>query len=82
MFDGSLPEIADLQGLDYAALVSAAAGWARVEAAAAARKQATMAELFGRATDLDTPEDRDAWFVDPEKAVGNELGAAQNISAG
>ncbi|KUI23563.1 hypothetical protein AU195_09400, partial [Mycobacterium sp. IS-1496] len=25
---------------------------------------------------------RDAWFVDPEKAVGNELGAAQNISAG
>ncbi|KUI26002.1 hypothetical protein AU195_13520, partial [Mycobacterium sp. IS-1496] len=82
MFDGSLPEIADLQGLDYAALVSAAAGWARVEAAAAARKQATMAELFGRATSLNTPEDRDAWFVDPEKAVGNELGAAQNISAG
>ena len=45
MFDGSLPEVGDL-----AALVDAAAGWARTENAACARKTAVMAELFARRT--------------------------------
>ncbi|MDX1885357.1 hypothetical protein [Mycolicibacterium sp. 120270] len=34
MFDGSLPEIADLASLTDAELVDAAAGWARTEDAA------------------------------------------------
>jgi hypothetical protein len=81
MFDGSLPEIADLTGLDDAALVDAARGWARAENAACARKQAVMAELFARRTGLDAGE-RELWWVDPEAAVTAELAAAQHISRG
>ena len=79
MFDGSLPEIGDLAALDDAALVDAAAGWSRTENAACARKVAVMAELFARRTGLPAGE-REDWWVDPEAAVGAELGAAQNIS--
>src|SRR5258708_33291667 len=39
-----------------------------------------MAELFTRRTGLPAGE-RELWWVDPEAAVGAELGAAQNISA-
>ncbi len=53
MFDGSLPEIADLASLTDAALVDAAGGWARAENAAGARKLAVMAEIFSRRTRLD-----------------------------
>jgi hypothetical protein len=79
MFDGSLPEIGDLAALDDAALVDAAGGWARTENAACARKLALMAELFARRTGLAAGE-REDWWVDPEAAVGAELGAAQGIS--
>jgi hypothetical protein len=80
MFDGSLPEVDDLAALDDAALVDAAAGWSRTENAACARKTAVMAELFARRTGLPA-EEREDWWVDPQAAVGAELGAAQNISA-
>jgi hypothetical protein len=79
MFDGSLPETGDLAALDDAALVDAAAGWSRTENAACARKVAVMAELFARRTGLPAGE-REDWWVDPEAAVGAELGATQNIS--
>jgi hypothetical protein len=79
MFDGSLPEVGDLAALDDAALVDAAAGWSRTENAACARKTAVMAELFTRRTGLPAGE-RELWWVDPEAAVGVELGAAQKIS--
>lgn len=82
MFDGSLPEIAELGSCDDAALAAAAAGWARVEAAAAARKQAAMAELFYRRTGLDDAVERQLWWVDPDTAVGAELAAAQHIGQG
>ena len=49
MFDGSLPEIADLAALADAALIDAVRGWAQAENAACARKQAVMAELLIRA---------------------------------
>ena len=81
MFDGWLPEIGDLAALDDAAVVDAAGGWARVEAAACARKQAAMAETFCRRTGLPADE-RELWWVDPEAAVVSELAAAQNISQG
>jgi hypothetical protein len=80
MFDGTLAEIDELAALDDAALVDAAAGWARAENAACARKLAVMAELFARRTGLSAGE-RELWWVDPEAAVGVELGAAQGISA-
>ena len=82
MFDGSLPEAAELASLDDAALVAAAAGWARVESAAAARKLAVMAELFRRRTGCETAWDREEWWVDPTSAVGAELAAAQGVSQG
>jgi len=80
MFDGSLPEIGELAALDDAALVDAAGGWSRTENAACARKTAVMAELFARRTGLPAGE-HELWWVDPEAAVGAELGATQNISA-
>jgi Domain of unknown function (DUF222) len=81
MFDGSLPEIGDLAGLDAAGLVDAAGGWARAENAACARKQAVMAEIFTRRTGLPAGE-RELWWVDPEAAVAAELAAALNVSRG
>jgi len=82
MFDGSLPEVAELGSLDDVTLVAAASGWARVESAASARKQAVMAELFRRRTGLRTAEERDEWWVDPTSAVAAELAAAQGVSQG
>lgn len=79
MFDGSLPEVGELAALDDAALVDAAAGWARTENAACARKTAVMAELFARRTGLPAGE-RELWWCDPDAAVGAELAAAQSIS--
>jgi Domain of unknown function (DUF222) len=79
MFVGSLPEVGELAALEDAALVDAAAGWARTENAACARKTAVMAELFARRTGLPAGE-RELWWVDPEAAVGAELAASQNIS--
>jgi hypothetical protein len=79
MFDDSLPEVGDLAALDDAALVDATAGWARTENAACARKTAVMAELFARRTGRAAGE-RELWWVDPQAAVGAQLGAAQNIS--
>ena len=52
VFDGSLPESADLASLSDAALLVAAGGWARVENAACARKLAVLAEMFARRTGL------------------------------
>ena len=81
MFDGSLPEIADLAALDDAALVAAAGGWARAENGACARKLAVMAELFARRTGLSAGE-RELWWIDPQAAVATEIGAAVNVSYG
>lgn len=81
MFDGYLPEIGELAALSDAALVDAAGGWSRAEAAACARKQAVMAEIFVRRTGSDADE-RELWWVDPEAAVVAELAAVLNVSAG
>src|ERR1700720_1200885 len=54
-------------------------GWSRTENAACARKTPVMAELFARRTGL-PPGERADWWVDPQAAVGAELGASQNIS--
>jgi hypothetical protein len=81
MFDGSLPEIGDLSALSDAALVDAAAGWARTENAACARKLAVMAEMFARRTGLPAGE-RELWWIDPQAAVAIEIGAAVTVSQG
>ncbi len=81
MFDGSVPEIGDLSALSDAALVDAAAGWARTENAACARKLAVMAEMFARRTGLPAGE-RELWWIDPQAAVAIEIGAAVTVSQG
>jgi hypothetical protein len=81
MFDGSLPEIADLASLTDAELVDAAGGWARAENAAGAHKLAVMAEIFTRRTRLSAGE-RELWWIDPDAAVATELAAALNVSTG
>ena len=81
MFDGLLPEIADLASLTDAALVDAAGGWARAENAAGARKLAVMAEIFSRRTRSDAGQ-RELWWIDPDAAVAAELAAALNVSTG
>ncbi|MBU8819283.1 13E12 repeat family protein, partial [Mycolicibacterium goodii] len=81
MYEGPLVEIAQLGALSDAALEAQARGWAQAEASASAHKHAAMAELFIRATDTPDAEERRGWFVDPEAAVGAQLGAAQGISA-
>jgi hypothetical protein len=81
MFDGTLPEGADLAALTDAALVDAAGGWARSENAACARKLAVLAEMFARRTGLPAG-DRELWWIDPQTAVAAEMGAAVNVSQG
>ncbi|WP_156448635.1 DUF222 domain-containing protein, partial [Mycobacterium sp. NAZ190054] len=81
MFDGSVPEPADLAALSDAELIDAAAATSRMENAVCARKLAVMAELFTRRVDL-APHDRRNWWVDPEAAVTAELAAAYRITHG
>src|SRR5688500_10476480 len=81
MFDGVLPEIDQLAGLDVPGLVDAAAGWSRAENAACARKLAVLAEIFTRRTGL-ADDERDGWWIDPEAALSAELGAALTVGRG
>ena len=82
MFDDSLPTLANLAELSDAALVDAVGELARAENAVCARKLAAMAELFNRRTGLDSAEERQDWWLDPEGAVSVELGAALGTSRG
>jgi hypothetical protein len=81
MFDGSLPEPAALSEVDDAVLVGAIAGWARAEAAAAARRLAAIAELVGRRCG-DEDGDRWHWACDYWDAAAAEISAAQHVSHG
>ncbi|MDF2830167.1 MAG: hypothetical protein K0R01_3450, partial [Mycobacterium sp.] len=58
------------------------AGWARVEAAAAARRLAAMVVLLDRAYAADGSADREQWYLDNWGAVSAEIGAEQNITQG
>jgi hypothetical protein len=77
MFDGALPEPAALAGVDDAVLVGAIAGWARVSAAADARRLAAIADLERRRCDDD--DERNLWPCDPVDAAAAEVAAAMNI---
>src|SRR3954466_13025974 len=81
MFDGSLPEIADLSALSDAQVVDAIGELTRAENTMCARKLAAMAEIFIRRTARDAGE-RELWWVDPDAAVAAELAAALNVSTG
>lgn len=80
MFDTRLPSGAALTSADDATVVTAIAEWARVEAAAAARRLAAIAELVHRRAD--GPTNCAQWSCDNWDAVAAEVGAEQGISHG
>ncbi len=78
VFDTNLADLDALADADEAALVAAIGGWARVEAAAAARRLAAIAELAGRRC-YDDPH-RTRWACDDWDAVAAQVGAAMDVS--
>ncbi|MFC7674481.1 DUF222 domain-containing protein [Mycolicibacterium sp. GCM10028919] len=58
------------------------AEWARVEAAATARRLAAMVVLLDQAYAADGSADREQWYLDNWGAVSAEIGAEQNITQG
>ena len=78
MFEGVLPSVEMLGRADDAAVVAAIAGCARMEAAAAARRLAAIAEFVGRRAD--GPTDCAHWSCDNWDAMAAEVAAAQSIS--
>lgn len=79
MFDDSLTGPEGLRDADDAAVVTAVAGWARVEAAAAARRLAAVAELADRRRATAEEGVTALWACDAWDAAAAEVGAAQNI---
>ena len=80
MFDTPLSRPEALNGADDATVVAAIAGWARVEAAASARRLAATAELIRRRAV--GPTDCAQWSCDNWDAMAAEVAAAQGISHG
>ncbi|WP_239651297.1 DUF222 domain-containing protein, partial [Mycobacterium sp. UM_Kg27] len=67
---------------DDKALVAAIAGWARLEAAAAARRLAVIGELVARRTHGTDAVNRSRWSCDYWDAAASEVAAAEQISHG
>lgn len=82
MFDTQLPEPAGLAEVDDAHLVEAIGGWARVEAAAAARRLAAIGELVARRTRGADAVNRSRWSCDYWDVAASEVAAAERISHG
>ncbi|WP_409435936.1 DUF222 domain-containing protein [Mycobacterium sp. SMC-14] len=82
MFETSLagPEV--LADVDDKALVAAISGWARLEAASAARRLAAIGELVARRTRGTDAVNRSRWSCDYWDAAASEVGAAEQISHG
>jgi hypothetical protein len=81
VFDNLDP--ADFAEADDDAVVGAIEGWARAEAAGAARRLAAIAELVERrcGADDDPDDERGSWSCDRWDATAAEVGAALNLSS-
>ncbi len=82
MFDSAVElEPEALADADDDAVVAAIEGWARVTAAADARRLAAIAELTERRCgDPDDPDERSKWVCDPWDSCAGEVSAALNIA--
>ncbi|HEY1841203.1 MAG TPA: DUF222 domain-containing protein [Mycobacterium sp.] len=80
MFDTGLPGPGELAGADDSMVAAAITGWARVEAAASARRLAAIAELVRRRAD--GPTDCAQWSCDNWDSVTAEVAAALHVSHG
>lgn len=81
MFDTSLAGPEELAAVGTDVLVASIAGWARVEAAAAAHRLAAIGELVARRTSGDG-FDRSRWACDNWDGAAAEVAAAEHISHG
>ncbi len=81
MFDTGLPGLQELAGADESLVVAAITGWARVEAAASARRLAAIGELVARQVEGGSPE-RGHWSCDNWDVMAAEVAAAYGISHG
>ena len=79
VFDESLPGPDALGDVDDGAVVAAIAGWARVEAAAAARRLAAVAELADRRNATAEEGDSAHWACDGWDAASAEVAAAHRV---
>lgn len=82
MFDPNVLEPESLAEADDQALVTAISGWARLEAAAAARRLAVIGELVARRTRGVDAVNRSRWSCDYWDAAASEVAAAEQISHG
>lgn len=82
MFDSAVElEPEALADADDDAVVAAIEAWARVAAAADARRLAAIAELTERRCgDPDDPDERSKWVCDPWDSCAGEVSAALNIA--
>ena len=80
MFDTGLPDPAALASGDDTMVIAAITGWARVEAAASARRLAAIAELVRRRAD--GPTDCAQWSCDNWDSMAAEVAAALHVSHG
>jgi hypothetical protein len=78
MFEVLPADSGELRGVDDAALIDAVTGWARLSAAADARKYAAIAELARRRC----TDERPAWACDDWDAAAAEVAAALNAGHG
>ncbi|MCV7384198.1 HNH endonuclease signature motif containing protein [Mycolicibacter longobardus] len=78
MFDTKDLDLAELASADDGAVAASVAGWARIEAAAAARRLAAIAELVRRRTDISA--DRAHWACDEWDGAAAEVAAALGVS--
>jgi uncharacterized protein DUF222 len=78
VFDPLPTDVAELRGIDDAGLIDAVAGWARVSAAADARRYAAIAELERRRCSDEHPK----WACDDSDAAAAEIAAALNTGHG
>jgi Domain of unknown function (DUF222) len=76
MFDELVAETAHTAGAD------AVAAWARVEAAACARRLTAMVAMLDAAYAADGSAQREQWCLDNWGAVSAAIGAAQHLTAG
>ncbi|MGH3561367.1 MAG: DUF222 domain-containing protein [Mycobacterium sp.] len=80
MFDTVVPDLDELAGADDSLVIAAITGWAQIEAAAAARRLAAIAELVTRRTG-DTGEHA-RWACDDWDVTAAEVAAALHVSHG
>jgi hypothetical protein len=81
MFDESTAQHL-LTAASTASGVDAIRAWARVEAAACARRLSSMADILDRRMAADGSAEREQWCLDNWDAVSAEVAAAQSITLG